>query len=388
MLNKAIIITLTAFAFIGGGSYLLLNQNAPSRSDNVASPEHGANHAHDNHADAGHGDEKATATGAHDHDKKHADEKVVSNDHPHDSHADADHGDEKAATAKAHDHDKEQVDEKGKPHDEAIRIDPIALNTMQIEVREAGSAIIRQTISVTGRITLDQTVTAQVKARFPGIIRSVVKQPGDIVQSGDTLATVESNDSLQVYAVKAPVAGTILSRTANVGELASDNALFVVSDLSKLWVELFVFARDGDKILAGQPVRVRRLDENVEADAILTLVSPTADPSSQTIVARATLPNTDSRWRPGMSVYAAIAYAETSVAVAVPSQAIQRIDGADVVFLQTADDSYKAQPVTVGITDGIWSEVRTGLDLGQRFVATNSFILKAEMGKAGAEHEH
>lgn len=349
MLNKAVLITLTACALIGG-SYLLLSRHTPSPVQ-APSHEHGDDHAHDSHAQADHSEKAANTVEEHDHDKKHADENATS-------------------------------------HDDAIRIDPAAVRDLQIEVREVAGATIRQSIAVTGRIALDQTVTAQVKARFPGIIRSVVRQPGDTVQSGDTLATVESNDSLQVYPVRSPVAGIVLSRTANVGELASDSALFVVSDLSKLWVELFVFARDGEKIRAGQSVRVRRLDEDSEAEASLTLVSPTADPSSQTIVARAALLNADGRWRPGMSVHAAIVYAETSVAMAVSSQAIQRVEGADVVFLQTGEDTYKAQPITVGISDGTWTEVRSGLEPGQRYVASNSFILKAEMGKAGAEHDH
>lgn len=351
MLTKTILIVLITLTLIVGGAYAFLNQQTPSEGKRVAAPETSEAHAHDGHAHEDHGAEKARG-------------------------ADAGLDDDKPARAEH------------ASKDEPVRIDPAAARALQIDVLEAGSGSIRQTIDVTGRITLDQTTTAQVKARFPGIIRNVVKQPGEVVQAGDTLATVESNDSLQVYPVKSPVAGTVLSRAANVGELAGDGALFVVADLSKLWVELFVFARDGDKIKAGQPVRIRRLDDSAEADAVLTLVLPTADPTSQTIVARATLNNADRLWRAGMTVRASIAHAETSVPVTVRSQAIQRVEGAEVVFVQTADDTYAAQPITAGISDGTWTEVRSGLAAGQRYVAANSFILKAEMGKAEAEHDH
>lgn len=349
MPSKAILIVLTTLSLMGGGSYLTLSQHAP-RLDKPAAESSDA--------------------------------------HAHDETAHADHGKEKSGAADTHDHENKEAHAETKSHGEAVKIDPAAARALQIDVLEADSGTIRQTIDVMGRITLDQTTTAQVKARFPGIIRSVDKQPGDVVQSGDTLATVESNDSLQVYPVKSPIAGTVLTRAANVGELASDSALFVVADLSKLWVELFVFARDGDKINAGQPVRVRRLDDTAAAEATLTLVLPTADPSSQTIVARAALSNAEGLWRAGMSVRAAIAHAETSVAVAVRSLAIQRVEGVDVVFVQTAEDTYQAQPITLGINDGTWTEVRSGLVAGQRYVAANSFILKAELGKAGAEHDH
>lgn len=347
MLNKTALVVLTLLTLAGGGSYYLLSSHAP-RDSKPAAP---------------------------------------SEDH-HEALAHNDHDKDKAGVADAHDHSKQDEPTQGAPHSEAVKIDPAAARALHIDVLDAGSGTIRQTIEVHGRITLDQTTTAQVKARFPGVIRSVLQQPGDVVHAGQTLATVESNDSLQVYPVKSPVAGTVITRTANVGELAGDGALFVVADLSKLWVELFVFARDGDKVKAGQAVRVRRLDDSASTDATLTLVLPTADPSSQTIVARAALPNVDGAWRSGMTVRASIAHAEMNVAVAVRSQAIQRVDGADVVFLQTAEDTYQAQPIEIGISDGTWTEVRSGLATGQRYVASNSFIIKAEMGKAGAEHDH
>ena len=347
MLSKTAFVVLTVLTLTGAGSYYVLNGRAPQDIKPMAtSEEHSDVHAHD-----------------------------------HD-------GEEKTAGADPHEHPKNDEPAEGASHSEAIKIDPGAARALHIEVLDAGNGTIRQTIGVNGRLTLDQTTTAQVKARFPGVIRSVVQQPGDVVQAGETMATVESNDSLQVYPVKSPVAGTVITRTANVGELAGDGALFVVADLSKLWVELFVFTRDGDKVKAGQPVRVRRLDDTAEADATLTLVLPTADPSRQTIIARASLANAEGLWRSGMTVRAAIAVAETTVPVAVRSQAIQRVDGANVVFLQTAEDTYQAQPIEIGISDGTWTEVRGGLTAGQRYVAANSFILKAEMGKAGAEHDH
>jgi len=353
MLNKSTLVVLTVLTLISGGTYVVLSKYAPAKP--AASPGQSDDHAHA------------------DNDKEQGDAATTHGHSEHEEHGQ--HGD----------HDEHT---KASSDGEAVKIDPGAARALQIDVIEATGGSIRQTTDVNGRIALDQTATAQVKARFPGVIRSVVKQPGDIVQAGETLATVESNDSLQVYPVKAPVAGTIITRTANVGELAGDGALFVVADLSKLWVELFIFARDGDKIRTGQPVRVHRTDDTAEAAALLTLILPTADPASQTIVARAALPNPSGLWRAGMTVRATIAYAETSVPVAVRSQAIQRLDNNTVVFVQTADDTYQAQPVELGVSDGIWTEVRSGLAAGQRYVASNSFILKAEMGKSGAEHDH
>lgn len=301
-------------------------------------------------------------------------------------HEDADeHGhDEKEAGDDEHGH--EHGEEGG--HSEESKISDEAAKRLNIEVLEAGSAAVQETVSVSGRVTLNQNTTAQVKARFPGIIRSVLKEPGEVVNVGDTLATVESNDSLQVYPVKSPVAGTIINRNANVGELAADAPLFVVADLSKLWAELFVFSKDGEKLKAGDKVRIQCLDDPVSTETTISLVLPTAEASSQTVVARAVIENPDNHWRSGMNIRADVVLSEKDVPLAVKTEAIQRMEGNNVVFVREESGTYKAQPVELGASDATWTEIRSGLKPGQHYVAQNSFVVKADIGKAGAEHEH
>ena len=98
----------------------------------------------------------------------------------------------------------------------------------------------------------------EVAARFPGVIRSVAKNVGDPVRQGETLATVESNESLQRINrhVAADRRGT--ARNANPGEQTGDRVLFTVADLSTVWVELSLFPRDSRKVRVGQIVRVSR----------------------------------------------------------------------------------------------------------------------------------
>jgi len=294
------------------------------------------------------------------------------------------------ADADEHGHDHAGHDEHGEEggHAEESRISDNAAKNLNIKVLEAGSGMVQETVTVSGRVTLNQNTTAQVKARFPGIIRNVVKEPGEVVKAGDTLATVESNDSLQVYAVKSPVSGTIITRNANVGELASDAPLFVVADLGKLWAELFVFSRDGEKLKAGQKVRIQCLDDPVSTESTIALVLPTAEASSQTVVARAVIENADNHWRSGMSIRADVVLTEKEVPLAVKTEAIQRMEGNNVVFIREEGGAYRAQPVELGASDATWTEIKSGLTAGQHYVAKNSFVVKADIGKAGAEHEH
>jgi cobalt-zinc-cadmium efflux system membrane fusion protein len=199
---------------------------------------------------------------------------------------------------------------------------------------------------------------------------------------------VESNDSLQVYTVKAPVSGTIITRNANIGQLSNEEPLFVVADLNKLWAELFIFSKDGEKLKAGQKVHIKCLDDDLTSESTITLVLPTAEASSQTVVARAVIENADNHWRSGMNIRADVVLSEKEAPLAVKTEALQRMEGNTVVFVRDEGGEYKAQPVETGTSDATWTEIKSGLTAGQHYVAKNSFVVKADIGKAGAEHAH
>lgn len=391
MLSKRKLIILLAGLAIGYSTYhFVLSKDETVAIENHGQgdkDEHGHGDEHKNdHAEGGehpHGDKDEHGHGA-GHEDDHADKKPVVDEHGHD------HAEEKPAADKHEGEDEHGHgghEEEGE-HAEESKISDNAIKNLNIEILEVGSGMVQETVSVSGRITLNQNTTAQVKARFPGIIRSVVKEPGEVVKAGDTLATVESNDSLQVYAVKSPVAGTIINRNANVGELAADTPLFVVADLSKLWAELFIFSKDGEKLKAGQKVRIQCLDDPINTESTIALVLPTAEASSQTVVARAVIENADNHWRSGMNIRADVVLSEKEAPLAVKTEAIQRMEGNMVVFVQEEGGTYKAHPVETGMSDSQWTEIKSGLSAGQRYVAKNSFVVKADIGKAGAEHAH
>jgi cobalt-zinc-cadmium efflux system membrane fusion protein len=344
-MNKRNLILLTLLLAIAGGAYVTLGGDAKEPATE--------NHAHAEKDKLGHNDAEA---------------KPAANEH---------------GEADEHGHGGEEDN-----HDEGSKISDNAVKNLNIEILEVGSARVAETVSVSGRVTLNQNTTAQVKGRFPGVIRSVVREPGEVVKAGDTLATVESNDSLQVYAVKSPVAGTIINRTANVGELAADTPLFVVADLNNLWAELFIFSKDGEKLKAGQKVRIQCLDDPINTDTTILLVLPTAEASSQTVVARAVIENADNHWRSGMNIRADVVLSEKEAPLAVKTEAIQRMEGNNVVFVREDVGEYKAHPVETGMSDATWTEIKSGLTAGQHYVAKGSFVVKADIGKAGAEHEH
>lgn len=272
-------------------------------------------------------------------------------------------------------------------HGDATQLTKESAEAAGVKTEEAGSANIHETIRLTGRTTLNQNTTAQVKARFPGIVREVKKGPGETVVSGDVLAMVESNESLQVYPVKSPIKGVILSRTTNVGDVAGDAPMFTITDTSDIWAEFHIFPRDIDRIKSGQKVLITSFEGGHTGEAPITTLLPIAEASSQTVVARVTLPNPEGLWRAGMTVRGDVVVGEHPAAVAVKTTAIQRMEGKNVVFVQEGD-RYETRPVTIGVSDNEWTEVLEGLKPGERYVSEKSFQIKADIGKAGAAHEH
>lgn len=256
----------------------------------------------------------------------------------------------------------------------------------QIGVATAGPASVRERQPLYGVIAPNAERVRDVTARFPGVIRSVTKRVGDPVRQGETVATVESNESLKTYPVTAPLSGVITARNANPGENTSELALFTVADLSTVWVELSLFPRDIATVRVGQAVRVRGADNAQSAEGKVVYVAPFGSSASQTLTARVLLDNSERRWPPGLYVTAELTLSTTPVPLAVRSEALQTIADRTVVFVRN-EEGFEARSVQVGRSDNEIAEVLSGIGPGERYATRNSFILKAELGKGAAEHE-
>jgi cobalt-zinc-cadmium efflux system membrane fusion protein len=273
-------------------------------------------------------------------------------------------------------------------YENRVTLAPDQIEAAGIAVATVAPATIRESVVLNGRIGPNEDALAHVMPRFPGIVRSVHKRLGDLVKRGDLLAVIESNESLQPFEVRAPIAGTVTAKDVTPGELASnERAIFEIADLGTVWVDLDVYRRDFGRLRAGQRVRVDAGDGSPLAESTLAYLSPIGSANTQTLLARTVLANSDRSWRPGLFVTAEVEVGASDVPVSVAVEALQRVRDGDVVFL--ADGNvFEAQPVELGRRDAQHVEITSGLVAGQRYVATGSFILKAEAGKSGAAHEH
>lgn len=251
----------------------------------------------------------------------------------------------------------------------------------------AAGGVIRDEHEVQGLLTTIEGRHAHVRARFPGLVREVKVAVGDRVRAGQPLAVIESNLSLTPYELTAPLAGTVMERDISVGDIAAEQQLFEIADLSTLWVDLHLFGRDAQHITPGLPVEIARLSDGVSATAKLDRVLPGTATASQSTIARATLVNHDGQWRPGAAVRARVTVAETPVALRVPASALQRFRDWQAVFIRVGD-TYEVRPIEIGERDANWVEVKSGIVAGDEVVVEQSYLVKADIEKSGATHDH
>jgi len=239
---------------------------------------------------------------------------------------------------------------------------------------------VRQTVLLPGEVAFDEEHTAHVAPRFAGIIRDVSGATGDSVSVGDQLAQIENNEHLSVFTVKAPLNGRIIGKHAVRGEYtAPENSLFVISDLSKIWVLCQVNPRFDVRTLNGRRATVIVPGTEQKADGSISYVAPFADPQTRTVTARIVLANRRGEWRPGMFVDVAITTESPEAVTAVRSGAVQVMNTSHVVFVPVKETVFRPVTVTVGRSDETFTEITGGIGPGAVYVAKGAFELKAHL---------
>jgi cobalt-zinc-cadmium efflux system membrane fusion protein len=197
-----------------------------------------------------------------------------------------------------------------------------------------------------------------------------------------------NDGDLTQYIIRAPFAGVVIKKHLSLGEwINADHQIYEIADLSSVWVDIIVYAKDLDTVRVGQEALVRADSCQIECVGRVSYVGPIVGEETRTAKARVVLPNPDGLWRPGLFAKVELVRHNESPPLVVRNEAIQTYLGKPVVFVQY-DDQYEARPVVLGRSDGKRTEIVKGLGTGERYVARNSYVLKAELGKAGMSHEH
>ena len=283
---------------------------------------------------------------------------------------------------------------KGDGHDDhgaekaAVKLTAAQLKNARLTIEPATAGVIRQTLVLNGIIQPNDEQVVAVSPRFGGVVRAVTKRLGETVRKGEVVAKIESNESLTQYDLTAPISGTVIERKGALGEYADkDKRLMVIADLSTMWVDLRVHQQDFSKLELGQKVEIGLAQNEAPKKGEISYISPIGMTDTQSMLARVVVDNADGAFRPGLYVTGRVLLAEQPVAVAVRHTAFQYIDGKPVVFVE-GKDGFEAREVEPGLKDDDMVEIIFGVVAGDKVVTENSFVLKAELGKGTANHDH
>lgn len=273
-------------------------------------------------------------------------------------------------------------------HEEEVNISQDILSKKEISIHKVESGEIKRTFSVNGRVSANRNRLAHIYPRFSGIVHDIRKDAGENVKKGETLAVVESNQSLQRYEISSLTDGTVLYRHATIGEYVDETKpIFVVADLSTVWIELFIFPTNFPFVTLNQKVVISLPSSTTVQTGVISFLSKTVDETSQSKIGRVVLSNQENLFYPEQFVNARIVTDAVQVKSRVLSSALQTIENRTALFIKE-HDGFKAVPVVTGQADDEYTEILSGVSEGDEYAAGNTFLLKAELQKSSAEHEH
>lgn len=268
------------------------------------------------------------------------------------------------------------------------KIIPAMSKDAGVEIGSAGPGQISQEVSVYGRLVANQDKVFHANPRFPGVIREVPVSLGKRVKAGEVIAVLESDQSLQRYEIRSLIDGTVVEKHATLGEHVTESTeLFVITDLSEIWADFQAYGAEAEEIVEGQEVLINlpNLKEPVRGKVVY--ISPISDEATQSKLIRAILSNREGALRPGVFVSGILRTKGEEVPLVVTRDAIQSFRDWKVVFL-TDGEVFQATPVELGKQDSKFVQVLSGISAGARYVTKNSYLIKADIEKSGAAHDH
>jgi cobalt-zinc-cadmium efflux system membrane fusion protein len=252
-----------------------------------------------------------------------------------------------------------------------------------VTIEPVGPATVERTRRLQGTVRVPEDLRVDVHAPYAGIVTELPLRSGQRIAEGDLVARVRSTTSLEEYEVRAPRDGHVITVNANVGAEATESPLIQLADLSRKWIELAAFPDGLAELAPGQTVRI---DVAGMPEGELLGAVP-GGRAGQARLMRAAVADPDLRLAPGQRVLVDVVVERREVPRAVRVEALQRFRGFDVVFMREGD-VYEVRMLDLGLVDGTHAEVLGGIAAGVPYVVGNSFLIKADVLKAGASHAH
>jgi len=308
----------------------------------------------------------------HDHDKDAA-------HNPH--HDDAAHEqDEDAAHGRHVETDRDEHE--GHDHGEDIvSLTDEAMKLADIEIGTVRLGRISRTLELPGEVGFNEDRLVHITPRFGGIATKVLKKLGQRVRKDEELAVIESNESMSPYTLRSPMSGWIIEKHISNGEFVNEEtSIYVIADLSDVWVNLAVYPKDAQRIGLGQPVALVSMADDLHAEGEISYISQAYDEETRRLTARVGLPNPDRLWKPGMFVKGIVAVESRVDKMVVAREAVQIVNQLPTIFMVKGKNEFEPVHVVTGERDESLIEIVSGdIELGDQYIARGAFDIKAHL---------
>ena len=188
------------------------------------------------------------------------------------------------------------------------------------------------------------------------------------------------------FGAVSPIDGVVVERGVTLGEMVNpEKSLFLVMDVSVVWLIVDVFEKDIGQLALKQRVKVSVAAYKEEVfEGEVSYVGAIVEPRSRAVKVRIALANPNGRLKPGM--FARVSLSDTKgdehEHLFVPVEAVQRTDKGTIVFVPGDEPGeFVPRPVKTGHEAGKSVAIESGLTSGEQVVVSGSFILKSELGK-------
>lgn len=271
-------------------------------------------------------------------------------------------------------------------HEGRTKITQSMAREMGITTQKVEARMLTETLTAYGKLALAPNAQRHISARFPGVITTLNVTLGQQISKGQKLMTIESNESLQQYDVIAPIAGIITMQNTAQGEQSEEKTLLTIADPTQLIAELDVYPLDQPKVVKGASVIVSTTSNNIEVkgEIVDSLVNMN---EQQAKTYRVNIDNSQGHFSVGQFINAKIDISSYQVPLAVNVNALQSFRDFTVVY-EKIGEQYEVRMLNLGRRAGQWVEVLSGISEGSEYVVGNSYLIKADIDKAGASHDH
>jgi multidrug efflux pump subunit AcrA (membrane-fusion protein) len=254
---------------------------------------------------------------------------------------------------------------------------------IDLKTMEAKHASLVKKIPVVGQIAQESESVSHITSTNPGVISGLKANIGSIVEIGDVICIIKSNDGA-LQEIKSPISGIVIGNFAKEGDrVDSVSSICTIADLSKLNGTFDIYEKDISAVKSGQKILVRSVaypDKAFEGEIIF--ISPRVDKDSHTVKIRGLIQNPEYLLKLGMFVNAELMVVSEDKYIIVPQEAVHIINGKKVVFIKIAEEKFEAREIKVKDETKDEVAISEGVNEGEAIVIRDGFLLKSELLKS------